>query len=283
MSAIASICRYAAGKRDFTAIPVFPSRLFRHGFIAVNTHTVKVPMDLDGKRIGVQLYTMTAAVWIRALLKQSGVDLSSLHWLQGSMESGDGHGSPATMPLVGDKPADIEQNTTGKSLSQLLEDGVIDATIGADLPECLGRAPHVQRLFPDFKEAEKAYFKKTGVFPIMHGVVIRTEVLEKHPWLASSLYNALDESKEVARLRMRFLGCLRYMLPWLPSELDEIDKVFAAGDPWVNGLEPNRKTLEALVEALWDQGMISDRPSLEELFVPVHGQNWKIGLGTTSE
>lgn len=195
-----------------------------------------------------QLYTMTAAVWIRSVLKQYGVDLSSIQWIQGSMESGQRHGTPAAMPLV--RPVNLSENDTGKSLSQLLEDGEIDATIGADLPPCLGKAENVGRLFPDFKEMEKDYFKKTGIFPIMHAVVIKTEVLEKFPWIASSLYNALDDSKEVGRLRMRFLSCLRYMLPWLPSELDEIDEVFPGGDPWVNGVEPNQKTLEALVEAL---------------------------------
>lgn len=225
-----------------------------------------------------QLYTMTAAVWIRSVLKQHGVDLSSIQWIQGSMESGQRYGTPAAMPLV--KPVDLSENDTGKSLSQLLEDGEIDATIGADLPPCLGKADDVGRLFPDFKHMEKDYFKETGIFPIMHAVVIKTEVLNKYPYLASSLYNALDDSKEVGRLRMRFFSCLRYMLPWLPSELDEIDEVFPGGDPWVNGVEPNRKTLEALVEALYDQGMIAERPSVRELFAPVHGQNWKIGLGT---
>lgn len=274
----ASICQYAAGKRDFTAIPVFPSRLFRHSFIVVNSRTVKEPKDLNGKKIGVQLYTMTAAVWIRALLKQHGVDPSTITWIQGSMESGKRYGTPAAMPLL--RPIRVTENDSGKSLSQLLEDGDIDATLGADLPPCLGRAEHVRRLFPDFRDSEKAYFQETGIFPIMHAVVVKTEVLKRYPWVASSLYNALDDSKEVGRLRMRFFSCLRYMLPWLPADLDEIDAVFPGGDPWVNGVEPNRKTLEALVEALYDQGMIAERPSIDELFAPVRGQNWKIGLGT---
>lgn len=274
------ICRYAAGHRDFTAIPVFPSRAFRHGFIAVNSRTIRDPRDLNGKKIGVQLYTMTAAVWIRAVLQQHGVDLSSVEWIQGSMESAESHGKPSAMPLV--RPVSIKQNDSGKSLSQLLEDGDIDATIGADLPPCFGKAPFVKRLFPDFKEVEKKYFKETGIFPIMHAVVIRTELYEKHPWIASSLYNALNDSKEVARIRMRFLDCLRYMLPWMAAELDEIDEVFLEGDPWQNGVEPNRQTLEALVDALHDQAMISSRIIVDGLFAPVRGQNWKVGWGTTS-
>ncbi|KAI3398679.1 hypothetical protein diail_8718 [Diaporthe ilicicola] len=274
------ICRHAVGHRDLTAIPVFPSRAFRHGFIAVNSRTVKNPKDLSGKKIGVQLYTMTAAVWIRAVLKQHGVDLSSIEWIQGSMESSESHGRPTAMPLV--RPVNIKQNTSGKSLSQLVEDGEIDATVGADLPACLGTAPHVKRLFPDYKEVEKEYFRQSGVFPIMHTVVIKTELIEKHPWLASSLYNALDDSKEVARLRMRFLDCLRYMLPWLASELDEIDDLFPGRDPWLNGIEENKKTVEALVDALYDQGMIAQKLDVNQLFAPVRGQNWKVGWGTTN-
>ncbi|KAJ4359785.1 uncharacterized protein N0V89_000341 [Didymosphaeria variabile] len=272
------VCRYAAGHRDLVAIPVFPSRAFRHGFIAVNSRTVKEPRDLNGKKIGVQLYTMTAAVWVRSVLQQHGVDLSTIQWVQGSMESGDSHGKPSAMPLT--KPVDIVQNSSGKSLSQLLEEGFIDATIGADLPHCLGKAPHVKRLFPNFKEVEKSYYKETGIFPIMHTVVVRRELCDQHPWLATSLYNALNDSKEVARIRMRFLDCLRYMLPWLAQELDEIDEVFG-GDPFVYGVEPNRKTLEALIDALDEQAMIAEKPKIEELFASIRGQNWKVGWGTT--
>ncbi|KAI0125987.1 hypothetical protein BJ170DRAFT_456788 [Xylariales sp. AK1849] len=273
------VCRYSAGHRDLVAIPAFPSRAFRHGFIAVNTRTIRAPRDLNGRRIGVQLYTMTAAVWIRAVLKGCGVDLSSVRWVQGSMESGEAHGRPSAMPLT--EEVAIERNASGKSLSQLLEEGEIDATIGADLPGCFGKAEYVQRLFPDFKEVEKAYYRQTGIFPIMHAVVIRRELVEKHPWLPTSLYNALNDSKEAARIRMRFLDALRYMLPWMAAELDEIDEVFQ-GDPFVYGVEANRKTLEALVDALHDQAMISTTPSVDELFASIRGQNWKVGWGTTS-
>lgn len=280
------VCRHSAGRRDLVAIPAFPSRAFRHGFVAVNTRTVRSPADLGGggggKRIGVQLYTMTAAVWIRAVLGQHGADLAGVTWVQGSMESGEAHGRPSAMPLAAGDTVRIVQNTSGKSLSQLLEDGELDATIGADLPRCLGRAEHVARLFPDFKEVEKRYYRETGIFPIMHTVVLRRELAERHPWLATSLYNALDDAKGVARVRMRFLDAPRYMLPWLAAELDEIDEVFEGGDPFVYGVEPNRRTLEALVEALYDQGMIGTRPSVDELFAPVRGQNWKVGWGTTT-
>jgi 4,5-dihydroxyphthalate decarboxylase len=278
MSCSEYICRYAAGERNFVAIPVFPSRAFRHSFIAVNDRTVKKPVDLNGKKIGVQLYTMTAAVWIRGLLKQCGVDLSSVEWVEGSMEGPEPHGKPTVLPLL--KPVSITNNMSGKSLSQLLEDGEIDATIGADLPPCFGKAPHVKRLFPDFKEAEKKYYRDYGIFPIMHTVVIKREIHEKYPFVATSLFNALNDSKNIAYKRMRFLDALRYMLPWLPSEIDEIDEVFK-GDPWPYGVDPNRKTLEALVECLYDQSMIEKKVTVDELFLQHRGQNWKVGWGPT--
>lgn len=272
------ICRYAAGFRDFIALPVFPSRAFRHGYIAVNSNIVKEPKDLNGKKIGVPLYTMTAAVWIRSVLKQHGVDLDSIQWVQGSLMTAGAYGKPAAAPLT--KPVNIIQNDSDKSLSQMLEDGDIAATIGADLPPSFRTADHVNRLFPNSKEVEKQYFKEKGIFPIMHTVVVKRELVDKHPWLPSSLFHALSDAKEVARVRMRFLDALRYMLPWLPADIDEIDEIFG-GDAWVYGVEPNRKTLEALVDALYDQAMISSKPTLEELFAPIRGQNWKVGWGTT--
>jgi 4,5-dihydroxyphthalate decarboxylase len=271
------ITRYVSGDRSFVAIPAFPSRVFRHSFIAVNSERIKKPSDLNGKRIGVQLYTMTAAVWIRGLLQHEyGVDLSSIEWVEGKMEGPGLHGQPSSLPPL--KPVKITSNKQygSKSLSQLLEEGVIDATLGADLPECLGRVPHITRLFPDFKEVEQAYYKKTGIFPIMHLVAIRREVYEKHRFVASALFNALNDSKNAARARMMSTGALRYMLPWLPAALDEIKDVFG-DDCWPYGVEENRKTLEALVGFLEEQSMIKGRVPVDELFAPVREVNFKIG------
>lgn len=128
MSASEYICQYAAGERKLVAIPVFPSRAFRHSFIAINDRTIKKPADLNGKKIGVQLYTMTAAVWIRGVLQQCGVDLSSVTWIEGAMEKPGPHGKPSAKPLL--RPVKRVPNDSGKSLSQLLEEGEIDATIG---------------------------------------------------------------------------------------------------------------------------------------------------------
>jgi 4,5-dihydroxyphthalate decarboxylase len=262
------ITRFAADQCPFVALPVFPSRVFRHGFIAVDSRVIRTPKDLEGKRIGVQLYTMTAAIWIRGLLQHDyGVDLSTIEWVEGAIDSPLSHGKPTVLPPL--KPVSITVNHSGKSLSDLLEAGEISAIIGADLPPAFGKNPDVQRLFPDFKETEKDYYKRASVFPIMHLIVIRRELYERHPFIATSLYNAFCESKAQAFRKMRYLGTLRYMLPWLPAELDEIAEVFG-GDPWPYGVASNRPTLEALVQYLEDQSLIPARPAIDDLFVPVH-------------
>lgn len=267
MSASEYVTRFAAGQCPFIAIPVFPSRMFRHGFIVVDSRVIKQPKDLQGKRIGVQLYTMTAAVWIRGLLQHDhGIDLSTIEWVEGAMESPNPHGKPTVLPPL--KPVSIVANKSGKSLSQLLDGGDIQAVIGADLPSCIGKNPHVKRLFPDFRAEEKAYYRRTKIFPIMHLVVLRREFHERHPFAAASLFNALNESKALAYGRMRYLGALRYMLPWLPADLDEIDEVFG-GDPWPYGVEPNRTALEVLVQFLLDQSMIAMPVKVDDLFAPV--------------
>ena len=144
------------------------------------------------------------------------------------------------------------------------------------MPPSLNRAPHVKRLFPDFKEVEKRYYRETGIFPVMHLVAIRRDVYEKHPFIATTLYDAFCDSKDLALNRMKFTGALRYMLPWLPAELDEIQETFG-DDPWPYGVEANRKTLEALVQFLYDQSMIERKVTVDELFLKPMGTNWKIG------
>lgn len=268
MSSSEFISRKSAGQSPFVAIPVFPSRAFRHGFIAVNRKSgISSPKDLEGKRIGVPLYTMTAAIWIRGHLQHEfGVDLSTIRWVQGSTNSPGPHGEPTVLPLVRSVP--IEINDSGKSMSQLIDEGAVDAIIGTSLPVAMRHNPQIQRLFPDFREVEKAFYARTRIFPIMHVLAIRREVYEKHPFVASSLYKAFCESKKRALAKMRYLGALRYMLPWLPDDLDEIDQVFG-DDPWPYGIEANRPTLEALVTYMAEQSIISAPVPVDELFVPI--------------
>jgi 4,5-dihydroxyphthalate decarboxylase len=270
MSSSEVFSRYAAGRREMVALPVFPSRVFRHGFITVNRKAVKTPKDLEGKRIGVPLYTQTAALFIRGLLKDEyGVDLSGAHWVQGATNSADSHGNPAAPPLL--KPVSIEQNRSGYSLSELLERNDIQAIIGSGLPDALRTNPDVQRLFPDFHALELDYYRRTRVFPIMHLVALRRDVYERHPFIATSLYQAMNEAKNIALEKMRHVGALRYMLPGMTAELDEIDATFG-GDPWPYGIEPNRPTLEVLVRYMAEQSLIKAPIPIDDLFVPIYGQ-----------
>jgi 4,5-dihydroxyphthalate decarboxylase len=270
MSSSEVFSRYAAGRREMVALPIFPSRVFRHGFITVNRKAVKTPKDLEGKRIGVPLYTQTAALFIRGLLSDEyGVDLSGTHWVQGATNSAESHGNPAAPPLL--KPVSIEQKRSGYSLSELLERGDIEAIIGSGLPDALRSNPDVQRLFPDFHAVELDYYRRTRIFPIMHLVAIRRDVYERHRFIASSLYQAMNEAKDIALEKMRHVGALRYMLPGMTAELDEIDATFG-GDPWPYGIEPNRPTLEALVRYMAEQSLIKAPIPIDDLFVPVYGQ-----------
>jgi len=267
MSGSEFISRKSAGECPFVAIPVFPSRVFRHGFIAINRASgIRTPKDLEGKRIGVPLHTMTAAIWIRGHLQHEyGVDLSTIHWVQGSINSPGAHGNPTVLPPV--KSVPIEINNSGKSLSQLLDEGAIDATIGTSLPLAIRHNPEIRRLFPDYREIEKKFYARTGIFPIMHLVAIRRDVYDKHPFIATSLYKAFCESKDRALAKMRYTGALRYMLPWMTADLDEIDEVFG-GDPWPYGVAANAPTLEALVTYMVEQSVIAAPLRVDELFVP---------------
>ncbi len=267
MSTSEYISGFAAGRRTMVAIPVFPSRVFRSGFTFVNADRIRRPKDLEGKRIGVPLYTMTAAVFARGHLSDDyGVDFEDCTWVQGAMNERGSHGNPAAPPML--KPVRIENNTSPHSLSDLLAAGEIDATLGAIIPESYGRQRNIQRLLPDYRQVELQYFRRTRVFPIMHTIVIKREVHERHPELARALYDAFSESKRLALARMMDVSSLQYMLPWLAQDVEEINDVFG-GDPWPYGLEANRPTLEALTRYLQEQGMTASRISLDELFLPV--------------
>lgn len=261
----------AAGDRRFVAIPVFPSKAFRHGFFCINRNAgIASPKDLEGKRVGVPLYTQTAAVWCRGHLAEDyGVDLSTVEWVQGAVEKVGTHGTPSAPALL--KPARVVQNETGRSLSDMLADGEIDALLGSRLPESLRTHPDVVRLFPDFREVEKELYRTRRIHPIMHLVAIKREIHEERPWIAKSLYGAFESSKALALERMRISAAQRYMLPFLVSDLEEIDEIFDDGDPWPYGVEPNRATLEALVRYLHDQDFIAEAMPIESLFVSVEG------------
>jgi len=262
------ISRYVKGDRTFVAIPVFPSRIFRHGLVTVNRKSgVKTPKDLEGRRVGVPLYTMTAAIWIKGHFRhQFGCDIDKISWVQGSINGDGAHGAPTLMPLV--KPVPIENKPEGVTLGDMLEAGDIDAIIGTSLPNAIRTNPDIVRMFPNYREIEKELYLTQKLFPIMHLVAIRRDVYERHPFIAQSLYDALNEAKRQAMEKMRSLVALRYMLPWMTADIDEIDEVFG-GDPWPHGVEPNRPTLEALMQYMHEQYLIEHTVPVDDLFVKV--------------
>jgi 4,5-dihydroxyphthalate decarboxylase len=267
LSASEFISLHGKGDCPFVALPVFPSRVFRHGYVFVNKRSgIRTAKDLEGRRVGLPLYTQTAALWARGHLQhQFGVDLGSIRWVQGAVEEAGTHGKPHAPALL--RPVEIEQNHSGTSLATLLERGEIDALIGSRKPELLGRGD-VVRLFPDYRKQERALWESARIFPIMHLVAMRRELYERHKWLATCLYEAFVESKRRALARMRYAGSLSTMLPWLQSEVEELDEIFE-GDAWPYGVEKNRPTLEALVQYMHEQFFIPEQPPIEQLFVPI--------------
>src|SRR5687767_15047254 len=174
------VSRFVAGQNPFVALPVFASRVFRHSFIFINKKFIKSPKEIAGKRIGVPLYTMTAAVFIRGLLSdEHGIDFSNTEWVEGAINEGKAHGNPTILPTA--RKLSISANKSGKSLSQLLEEGGLQAIIGTDAPAAFGRNPDIVRVYPDYRAAEMDYYRRTKIFPIMHLVVIRRDLHEKNP------------------------------------------------------------------------------------------------------
>jgi 4,5-dihydroxyphthalate decarboxylase len=256
------------GEFPYVAIPVFPSRVFRHGYVFVNRDAgIADAKDLEGKRVGVQEYRQTAGVWVRGILRHEyGVDLDSIRWVEGGVN----------VPRAPDEDMDIrpvrklpiEIIPGDRTLNGMLEAGEIDAYFGARRPDALDNGRNVARLFPDYRAREKAYYEKTGFHPIMHTVVIREELYREHPWIAESLYKACEEAKAWALKQMRFSGAQRLMLPWLYDEIAEMDALMGK-KAWAYGLEPNRATLEAFLAYLVEQHFLEAVVPIEDLFAPI--------------
>lgn len=254
-----------AERRHMVAIPVFPSRMFRHSGIYVNSKSgITDPADLVGKRIGVPEYQQTAGVWIRGMLADDyGVPIDSVSYHQGGLTE------PGRVESALRRPEGIELTPIGPqdTLSDMLERGEIDALYTAHAPVGFGAgSPHVERLFPDYRREEQAYYQRTGIFPIMHTVVIRMDVLEAHPWLARSLMKAFEEAKAIALADLFEPAAAKCSLPWLVAEAEATEDVFGTRDFWPYGVEQNRHVIETFVRYTHEQGLVPERPSVEDLF-----------------
>ena len=253
----------AAKDKDFPfdAIPVFPHRRFRHGFIFVNMDKgVRDPRDLIGKRVGLKQYQSTALVWLRGILEHDyGVPLKSIDWYTELDESVDFTPPPGLR---------LTRVANEKSVETMLANGELDALIHPDLIRPLVEGdPRVGRLFPNYKDEEVAFFKRTGVFPIMHLVAIRREIVERHPWAAINLYHAFTAAKSLAMKRMENPRIAP--LAWYREAWEEQEELLGP-DPWEYGLtDANVRQMETLTAYAYEQGLTGRKLPIEDLFLDI--------------
>lgn len=251
----------------FVGLPVFPSRMFRHGGIYINTGSgIERPQDLRGKVVGLPEYQLSANVWIRGLLADEyDVPVDSVTYRTGGQEQA-GRIEKARLQLPDN--IRVEPIDPTQTLSQMLAEGEIDALYSPRIPSPFAdRDPRVARLFPDVVQAEKDYFSTTGIFPIMHVVALRRDVYEAHPWVAQSLTKAFFRAKAEVFDRLYDSSALRFMLPWLNQYLEEARDLLG-DDYWSYGLEPNRAVLDAFLRYHHEQGLSKERMKPEDLFAP---------------
>jgi 4,5-dihydroxyphthalate decarboxylase len=260
------------GDTRFIAIPVFPSRVFRHSAVYLRTDSsIDRPQDLKGKRMGVGDYQMTAAVWVRGFLKHEyGVLPSDVEWVTGRPVR-------SIRPPEGIRLEVIPPNTT---LEAMLDCGEIDALVSVIIPNGLGKT--VRRLFRDSRKVEMEYYHKTHIFPIMHTLVLKTRLYEENPWLAASFYRAFCMAREIAYRSMYDTGALAVSLPWVIDEVEMTRRIFGS-QIWDYSVEGSRPTLDALLTYLDEQKLSRRHMKVEELFVPNVGPGLAEYLRATGE
>jgi ABC-type nitrate/sulfonate/bicarbonate transport system substrate-binding protein len=275
MSLSSYVVSLQADSPPFVALPVYTSRMFRHG--AVYCHagaSIDGPEDLRGKVVGSPEYQLTACVWIRGILAdRHGVPVDSVRYLTGGQET-PGRIEKAGLDLGG--LVDIGPIGAGKTLSAMLAEGEIDALYSPRIPSPFAAGdPRVRRVFPDPVAAEKAYFADTGIFPIMHVVVVRRDVYDRYPWVAQSLTKALHLAKQEAMANLYDSSALRFMLPWLNQDLEQA-KALMGEDFWSYGLEANTHTLATFLRYHHEQGLSRRQFQPAELFAPESTESFVI-------
>jgi len=262
-------------EQPFVAIPAFPSRFFRHSCIYINANSgIREAKDLIGKRVGNPEYQMTAPVWIRGILSDHyGVPVDSVRYFTGGEEE---PGRPEKIKL--DLPPNIQVQAIGpeQTLAQMLLDGEIDALYTARMPSSfLKGGGKVKRLFEDYEQVERNYFKETGLFPIMHVVAIRRDVYEANRWIAQSMMKALWESQRRCYADLNETAALKTMLPWLTSHVEQVKREMGE-DFWPYGFEKNQATLRTFLRYHFEQGLSRRLLEPHELFAPESLEAFKI-------
>jgi 4,5-dihydroxyphthalate decarboxylase len=258
----------------FIAIPVWPSRFFRHSCIYINARSgIREPKDLIGKRVAQPEYQMTAPAWIRGIMADEyGVPVDSVEYFTGGEEE---PGRDEKIAL--DLPSNIHVQPipATETLTQMLADGRIDALYTARKPSCYGKVPDVRRLFEDYVPVERAYYEKTKIFPIMHAVVLRRDVYEANRWLATALYKAFCQAQAITYADLRNTASNQAMLPWANAE-EEQATALMGDDYWSYGFAANQHVLETFTRYSYEQGLSKRKLDPKELFAPETLEAFKI-------
>src|SRR5262245_13319013 len=266
-----SLASYTAlkgrGACPFVAIPVTMSKIFRHSCIYVRAGAgIAKPEDLRSKRVGTSQWSSTALVFMRGMLQHDyGVRAQDMHWFMGGLSS---FVEPPLIPL--DLPSEIKLDFLSgqQTLEGMFAAGELDALLSIYIPKLfLSGSPQITRLFPDYKQVEQDYYRRTRIFPIMHIVALREDVHRAHPWAATSLYRAFCQARDLAVDGLYDTDALRVALPWLIDHVEETWRVFGK-DFWAYGLEPNRPIFEAIGRYVHEQGLSPRVVSADELFAP---------------
>jgi 4,5-dihydroxyphthalate decarboxylase len=273
LSLSSSTVKTAQGSFPYVGVPAFVSRAFRHTSIYVRTDRIRKPEDLKGKKVGVPEYQLTANVWARAILEDDyGVRPADIHWIRAGIEE---PGRPEKITLNLPPDVRLENGPEGSTISQLLADGEIDGFIAPRPPTLAGRHPHIGWLFPDPIAAGKDYYRRTGIFPIMHMTGVRRELAERHPWLPAAVLKAFEQAKSVALAKLSDTSATKVTLPFVEEQL-AATRALMGEDFWSYGVEPNRKTLETFLHHHHAQGMSPRLVKVEELFHPSTFETFKL-------
>ena len=250
----------------YVGVPAFVSRAFRHNSIYVRTDRIKAPADLKGKRIGVPEYQLTACVWARIILEDDhGIRPSDVTWVRGGIDDPD---RPEKIGIKLPAGVRMEEAPQGRTISQLLQEGEIDAFIAPRVPGVAGKRPaNVGWLFPDPVAAGRDYYQRTGIFPIMHVTGVRRTLVEQHPWLPAAVLKAFEQAKTKCLEELEDTATAKCTLPFVEEQLRAARELMGR-DFWSYGLAPNRKVLESFLRHHHAQGLSSRRVTPEELFHP---------------
>jgi len=259
------------GFRDYSLLPIYPIRVFRHKSIFIRTDRgIKKPADLRGRKVATPGFSSTSLTWLRGIMKHEyGVSPEEIQWFVSSKDSSaEAAGNVSKQESMVPKGLSVSKGPEGKDESDMLESGEVDALFHAAEPRAyIEGHPKIARLFPDFRKTERAYFKRTGIFPIMHAVAIRNAIVEQHPWLPKAVFNAYSKAKQLLYDDLKKMGWATISLPWAAQEIEET-RALMGENFWPYGIEPNRKALETLFRYSYQQGLCSRELTIKELFEP---------------